>query len=359
MKTNQWVLKTPPQQNAPLHLEPNQPESTFELTTSEIDTDSLSEGGILVKVLYLSNDPAQKDWLNPGEFSYADKLPPKSIVPSISLVNVVESNSTKFQTGDYLFAFTGWATYYILKDNAPFTKKLDPSIGIPLHHLIGSLGGTGLTAYFALHKYAELDEEKDQGKTFLITGAAGGVGSMTVALASGVFKAKKIFAIVGGPDKVKYVESLGPSVQGIDYKDANFKENLTNTVGEDGIDIIVDNVGGEILDLGLTLIKKHGKVVLVGATSGYFDEAKFQLKSAPLIIFKSLTLKGFIVFDNVEHFEEAIGKLVQFYLEKKIDLEKLEFIKDAKDQFDQIPKFWYSLFSGLNKGKFLTKVNDI
>lgn len=355
IEAKEWVLKTPPIPNGPLNIEMNKNDSTFALQDKIIDSESLKDGELLVQTIYLSNDPAQKDWINPTKFSYASPLPIGSVIPSRALVKVIESKSSIYQKGDYLNASAGWFTYAIINENAPLTFKV-PELGIPPHHSVGAFGGTGLTAYFALYNYAELDEAKDQGKTFLISGAAGGVGSMAVSLASAAFKAKRIYAIAGGPEKVDYVESLGPNVKGIDYKDANFEQNLIDAVGEDKIDVILDNVGGKTLDLGLSLIKTFGKVVLIGASSGYQDSSKHQLANSPVIIFKRLTVKGFIVFDNVDEFETATMKLVQLLHEKKLDLEKLEFIEDATGRFDHVPAIWNGLFNGLNKGKFLTKL---
>ncbi|OXT09855.1 hypothetical protein B9K03_12000, partial [Rothia sp. Olga] len=75
------------------------------------------------------------------------------------------------------------------------------------------------------------ERDEDYNKVFLISGAAGAVGSICIQLALNVFHAKKVIAIAGGSEKVKYVESFGDKVIGVDYKDPNFKENLIKAAG--------------------------------------------------------------------------------------------------------------------------------
>ena len=71
------------------------------------------------------------------------------------------------------------------------------------------LGGTGFTAWFGLTEVGLIREGSPEGKTVVISGAAGATGSTAVQLAKHVFGVKRVVGIAGGKDKCDWVKSLG------------------------------------------------------------------------------------------------------------------------------------------------------
>ena len=242
-----------------------------------------------------SNDPAQKFWIATVDKNYSAGVSPGEIIPARGIGKVIASKNAGYQVGDYISTYTGWTTHVVItktKLDEGFSSKISKDKVGELWWYLSVFGGTALTAYFIFYKYAELQErEEDYGKVFLISGAAGAVGNVCIQLAVHAFKASKVIAIAGGAEKVKYVESFGKNVVGVDYKDPNFKENLMKAAGGvNTVDYFIDNVGGEILDLGVNLLKQKAMLLACGSISGYNDSSKLVFKNYVSVITKSCLL---------------------------------------------------------------------
>lgn len=362
ISAKQWVLKTLPAPGEPFNFQMDQEDSTFELVDTKLSKDQLQEDEILVKTLYISNDPAQKFWIASVDKNYSAGVQVGETIPARGIAQVVASKNKEYEEGDIVTAYTNWNTYSIIKKDKLFAcRKVDPKNVGELWWYLSVLGSTALTSYFIFYRYAELTEtEENYGKVFLISGAAGAVGSICIQLAVQVFKASKVIAIAGGKEKIKYVEAFGEQVVGVDYKDPNFKENLIKAAGGvNTVDYFIDNVGGEILDLGVQLSKVGSMVLACGSISGYNDTSKFVFKSYSAVITKRLIIKGLLVTDNYSEFPAAFSKLGQLIKEGKIGIKSSATLKDATgEKFDQVPLIWHGLFHGINKGKLITKVSE-
>jgi NADPH:quinone reductase-like Zn-dependent oxidoreductase len=108
----------------------------------------------------------------------------------------------------------------------------------------------GVTALRALRAGGDLT-----GKRVLVTGASGGVGRFAVQL--GQQLGAQIIASVGSPERGADLPALGAAevvvgVQGITQP----------------LDFVVDNVGGDLFDGAMRLLKEGGKIMVIGSTSG-------------------------------------------------------------------------------------------
>ena len=138
-------------------------------------------------------------------------------------------------------------------------NKVDPHLA-PLPRYLGTLGGTGLTAYFGL---LEIGQPK-AGETVVVSAAAGATGAVVGQIAK--IQGCRSVGIAGGSAKCNYlVEELGFDAA-IDYKSEDVRAAL-NRHCPDGVDVYFDNVGGEILDIVLAQLAPKARVVLCGAIS--------------------------------------------------------------------------------------------
>ena len=121
---------------------------------------------------------------------------------------------------------------------------------------------TGMTAYFGL-----LDVGLPKaGETVVVSGGAGAVGSIVGQIAK--IKGCRVVGIAGGADKVEYMlDQLGFD-DAIDYRAGNLRKDLRRAC-PDGIDVYFDNVGGETLDICLSMIRMKACIVICGAISQY------------------------------------------------------------------------------------------
>ena len=348
-ETRQWILTNPPTEAISL----TGPPQTFILHTNPLP--SLKKDQILVKSLYMSNDPAQRAWITKDQDPkrlYVPPVLPGQVMRARSVAEVLESTSDKFKKGQNCLVSMGWSEYAVEDaSNNPKVQIIEEVEGLSNTHFLGALGLTGNTAYYGIKHIARAGPED----TVVVSGAAGATGSMVVQIAKKMLGCKRVVAMAGTDEKCKWVESLGADVC-LNYKDKDFKEKLEKET--DGfVEVYFDNVGGEILDLMLTRMKVEGRVAACGAITDYNKSDKGGIKNWFEVISNRLELKGFVVIDfwNKGGMAEALSELTLAYKEGKIRIGKeSETVVDTK--FEDVPKTWMKLFEGANTGKLVTKL---
>jgi NADPH-dependent curcumin reductase CurA len=273
------------------------------------------------------------------------------IMRAFGIAEVVTSNSDSLKPGQLVSTITNWAEYVVLDASACRPIQPDEKMGLRATHFVGALGGPGLTAYYGLVEVAGAKA----GDTVVVSGAAGATGNMVVQIAKHIVGAKRVIGIAGGDKKCRWVESLGADVC-VDYKSPSFKEDLIKAT--DGFaEVYFDNVGGEILDLMLTRMKRYGRIAACGSIATYNDPGSQGIKNWFEIITNRIEIKGFIVTDAVEAGKApAIVKaIVDKVKEGKIKIgEDSETVVPTK--FEDVPKTWLMLFKGGNQGKLVTEI---
>ncbi len=142
----------------------------------------------------------------------------------------------------------------------------------------------------------------------------------------------------------------------VNYKAQDFKKQLRDAT-EGYVEVFFDNVGGSILDLMLTRMKRHGRVAACGAVANYNKSDPTGLKNWFEVISNRIELKGFIIFDFLATGKapEAVGEMIKAWKEGKIQVgEANETVVETK--FEDVPKTWMRLFEGANTGKLVTKL---
>src|ERR1700753_4417071 len=105
-----------------------------------------AEGEFVVKVDYLSIDPAMRAWMNAGR-SDAPPVEIGEVMRALGIGHVVESQHPGFVVGDEVSGLFGVQRYAL--SNGAEVNKIDTGLAPATVHL-GSLGISGLTAYFGL-----------------------------------------------------------------------------------------------------------------------------------------------------------------------------------------------------------------
>jgi NADPH2:quinone reductase len=123
-----------------------------------------------------------------------------------------------------------------------------------------------LTMYFALTVRGRLQS----GDTVLVHGAAGGIGTSTLRLAS-VLGASRVIAVVSTEDKADIARAAGATdvVLADGFKDA--AKELTNSRG---VDMVVDPVGGDRFTDSLRSLAPGGRLLVIGFTGGEIPTVK-------------------------------------------------------------------------------------
>src|SRR6516225_11553891 len=180
--------------------------SDFEFTT--IPAAEPGAGEVLVKVLYISLDPAMRGWMNEGR-SYVPPVKLGEVMRAGGIGRVIASNDPSLAVGDHVVGITGVQDYAVAKANT--MTRVDPRLA-PLPRYLGALGMPGMTAYFGL---LDICDPKP-GETVVVSGAAGAVGALVGQIAK--IKGCRVVGIAGGPDKCRYLTSELGFDAAIDYK---------------------------------------------------------------------------------------------------------------------------------------------
>jgi NADPH-dependent curcumin reductase CurA len=301
------------------------------------------EGELLVKVLYLSLDPAMRGWLNDTR-SYVPPVGIGEVMRAIGIGRVVKSNNPDFGEGDHVSGLWGIQEYAV-SDGAGVIK-VDPDLA-PLPVYLSALGMPGMTAYFGLLDIGDAKE----GETVVVSGAAGAVGSVAGQIAK--LKGCRVVGIAGGAEKCAFVvDELGFDAC-IDYKGEDVYAGLKEHC-PDRIDVYFDNVGGDILDACLARLAHGARVVLCGAISQYNVDGKPKGPSNYMsLLVARARMEGFLVFDYVKRFRHAGAEMGAWMAEGK-----LKSHEDIVEGIETFPETLLKLYSGENRGKLVLKVAD-
>jgi NADPH-dependent curcumin reductase len=305
----------------------------------------LVEGQFLVHNRWLSVDPTQALLLRQGD-------PPGSAVPigsppwSLAVSDVVESRHPDFSPGDTVHGEMTWEDYTIT-DGKGFNPTFRVPAGVPLNWAAGALGLTGLVAYFGVHGVAR----PQPGETVVISGAAGGVGSVASQLAK--ISGLRVIGIAGSEAKCDWLVKDAGIDAAINYRQEDVGKRLTE-LSPEGIDIFFDTVGGPTLELALDRLRTGGRVVLCGTTSQYLAESRWPGPSNLVqLILVNGRMEGFLGRDFIPRRTEAFDAMLPLLrsgrLKSKEDV--LVGLRDA-------PKALARLLSGENVGKQLLRMDE-
>lgn len=124
-----------------------------------------------------------------------------------------------------------------------------------------SLPLAGLTAYRALVTRAGLKS----GETVLITGIGGGVSAIALQLAKAI--GSRVVVTSRSEEKLALAKTLGAD-EVLHVGTDDWSKQAIRLCGEDGPDVILDSVGGETFSRALGIVRRGGRIVTYGATTG-------------------------------------------------------------------------------------------
>ena len=310
----------------------------FQFADAEVPQPGPDEA--IVRMLYISVDPYLRGRMREGK-SYVEPFKVGEVIKSAAVGEVIESKSEKFKTGDVVTGMFQWRLYDAAK--ADGLLKLIP--GVSPSAALGVLGMPGLTAYFGL---LDIGQPKE-GETVVVSGAAGAVGMTVCQIAK--IKGCRVVGIAGSDEKNEYLtRELGVDAT-INYKTDNVAEALKEAC-PNGVDIYFDNVGGEVSDAVMPLLKKGARIIVCGQISMYNSTTPpVGPRAQPYLLVNSALMKGFIITDYMSRFTEGVTQLAQWFMSGQ-----LKHAETIVEGFENTPQAFIGLFSGENLGKQVVKV---
>ncbi len=313
-------------------------ENEFKTEVKEVETPQISENEVLIKTSYSSLN--FKDALS----SIGNKGVTRNF-PHITGIDVAGevflSKSKDFQKGDKVLA-TGYDLGMNTNGGHSEFVKVPSSWIVPLPKNLTEkqsmiFGTAGLTAALSINEILNSNIKKGE---VLVTGATGGVGSITVSILNKL--GFNVTAVSGKKEKIEFLKNLGAS-EVILREDFNQEDKRPLSKGK--YDAVVDTVGGDILAQALKEVKYDGVVTCCGLTSS----PELNTTVFPFIL-RGIRLIG---IDSVEcKLEKKKDMWEKLANEFKIDfLEKLT----QEITLEEIKEAYEKLLSGKAVGRYLLK----
>ena len=264
----------------------------------------------------------------------------------LGLGQVVASKHDGYREGQLVQGLIGWQEWAVASDAAPLLAV--PEVpGVSPSAFLGVLGATGLTAWIGVKEIGR----PQPGETFVVSAAAGAVGSVAGQIAK--INGARAVGIAGGEKKCALLtDELGFDAA-VDYRASSWRDDLVAAT-PDGIDVDFENVGGAIMEAVFARLNLRSRVVLCGLISGYNDaDPQPGPRSFANLLVQRARLQGFIVLDHLDRLMEAATELGGWIREGK-----LKPIETVIEGFEQLPQAVNMLFDGANTGKLVLHVSD-
>ena len=313
-------------------------ESDFSFDEAEVP--SPGPGEVLLRSLWVSVDPYQRGRMS-TQRSYAKGLELGDVVTAQAVGEVAESNDSRYEPGDIVVGQLGWQDYAVARGGA--LRKLPP--GLEPQLALHVLGTTGLTAYFGLLDVGQAVA----GDTVVVSAAAGAVGSVAGQIAR--IAGCRTVGIAGGRDKLEDLRDLYRFDEAVDYKAGDVRAAL-KAACPDGVDVYVDNVGGEISAAVHPRMNIGARIAICGQVSQYNVEGPQPTFYPQLLIVYRARMQGFLVSDYTHRFGEAVPRLARWVASGEV-----RYRETVTDGLENAPRAFIGMLNGENRGKALVRVS--
>ena len=317
-------------------------DKTVSQSIQEIEVDQLPEGEVLVDVEYSTVN--YKDGLCiTGKGGLVRNFPH---VPGIDYAGTVaESSDDRYKAGDKV-VLTGWRVGEVVwggysqkaRAKADWLVPLPDGLSTRQAMAVGTAGFTSMLAVQALEAHGMAPSDGP----VLVTGAAGGVGSVAVAILANL--GYEVAAVTGRPETADYLKDLG-ATQIVARED--IAEAPTRPLDKETWAGCVDAVGGDMLARVLTQMKYGASVSAVGLAGG----AAVPATVVPFLL-RGVNLLG---IDSVmQPYEPRVAAWKRVATD--LPMEKLEAMVSPATLAD-LPALGPSILKGGVKGRVVVDVN--
>ena len=319
------------------------PDAAPEARIGTLELSDLPEGEVTVSVAYSTLN--YKDGLCLGAGGGLVRSYPH--VPGIDFAGTVESSSDpRYAPGDEV-VLTGWRVGevhwggYAQKAQVKADWLVPLPAGITFRRAM-AIGTAGLTASLAIG-VLEAHGLKPGGRPVLVTGAAGGVGSVATTLLAAMDY--DVVGVTGRPETHAYLESLGASAV---MDRSAFADPPSRPLESESWSGAIDAVGGNMLARVLAQMEHGASVAAVGLAGG----AKYPGNVVPFLL-RSVNLLGIdSVMQPYDARVAAWGRLAGVLPLDKLD----EMIVEAT--LDDLPELGKAILAGKVRGRVVVDLNS-
>ena len=184
------------------------------------------------------------------------------------VVTAVGDGVVSLSRGDRVMAITGHGAFAeeicVPADRAfPIPDRMDDETAAAFLFTYG-------TAHHALCDRGYLA----RGETLLVLGAAGGVGTAAIDIGNAV--GARVIACASTDEKLAFCRARGAS-DTINYATSDLRDEIRRLVGDAGVDVVCDPVGGAHTEAALRSTAWRGRVLVIGFTAGEIPRVPLNL----------------------------------------------------------------------------------
>jgi NADPH:quinone reductase len=238
--------------------------------------------------------------------------PPLPFSPGCEAAGVVKEAGhevTRVKRGDRVMAVTGYGAFA-------------EEIAIPAARVVlipdgmdDTTAGSFLFTYGTAH-HALCDRGRLQaGETLLVLGAAGGVGLAAIEIGKAV--GARVIACASTDEKLDVCRAHGADWT-INYAAANLRDEIKRLVGEHGVDVVCDPVGGSLTELALRSTAWGGRFLVVGFAAGDIPRIPLNLPLLKGCAIVGVSWGGFMRREP-SGYTAGVNQLCQWYREGRLE----------------------------------------
>ena len=274
--------------------------------------------------------------------------PPVDASPILGLevageIAEVGENVSEWKIGDRVCALVnggGYAEYAI----APAAQCLPVPDNFSFIQA-AVLPETFFTVWHNLFQRAKLKP----GERLLVHGGASGIGTTAIQLA--VAFGVKVFATAGSFEKCKAIESL--NALAINYRDQDFVSEIKNQTHGQGVNVILDMVGGDYIQRNFSAATKDGRIVNIAFLNG----SKIELDLMPVML-KRLTLTGSTLRAQSPQIKADIAQEIGQQVWPLLNAQKIKPVIDSVFSFEDVAKAHEIMESNQHIGKIVLSLGE-
>jgi hypothetical protein len=271
---------------------------------------------------------------------------------------VIKSNLTEYQTGDFVLNTNGWQEHGLTGEGIPVSdlwrpRKLDPAQA-PISTALGIMGMLGFTAYAGI----VFQCRPQAGETVVVSAASGGVGQVAGQLAK-IFGAR-VVGITSTKEKCDFVIGVLGFDACVSHKSASLAEDL-RAACPDGIDAYFENVGGDVFAAVLPLLNRQARVSLCGLmsridtwTQGDDPVDAWMAQGTPTFERQNVQADNLIADLFVDDHESSFLEQMAGWIKEG----RVKYKEDLWSGLEEAPRAFRAMLEGGNFGKTIVGVGE-
>ena len=273
--------------------------------------------------------------------------PPEDASPIMGLevagaIEAVGADAGNWQVGDKVCALThggGYADYAV----APAGQCLPIPTGFSKAEA-AALPEALLTVWHNIFQRAKMQD----GDRVLIHGGASGIGTLGIQMAK--VMGGEVYTTAGTDEKCRALEARG-ATRAVNYKTEDFESVFTGLGLKNGIDVILDMIGGDYIQKNLNLAAPEGRIVNIAYQKGFTAEINF----VPVLM-KRITLTGSTLRAQSFAQKTVMVEEIMEHIFPHLESGAIKPIVDSIYPLEQVEQAHGHMEGGQHMGKIILKM---